>query len=62
MTVKCIQCQGEIVFGSPHEMNVNGEPTFWCEDCIEQYSEAMWPEDIYGPRTPKMLKAHPTKQ
>ena len=45
----CHSCGATIVFGRAHEMGINGKPTFWCIECIEEYSEAIWPED-WGPR------------
>lgn len=52
--VKCHNCGGEIVYGTPHQVTMNDIETFWCEECIEYYSEAMWPEDKFGPRPPTM--------
>lgn len=57
-SIRCCQCSGEIVFGTPHEMMVNDKPTFWCAECIEEYSQAVWPEDTFGPRAPQM---HPVQ-
>lgn len=45
---RCCNCGGLIVYGEPHVMN--GKPrTYWCIDCIEEYSDMCWPED-WGPR------------
>jgi hypothetical protein len=57
MAVKCVHCGAEIVYGKPHEMKVKMTAKgitrtlteFWCEPCIEWYSEAIWPEEEYGP-------------
>lgn len=58
----CCRCGGQIVYGeAPHVMDVNGEPTYWCADCIEEYSAAVWPDD-YGPRPPRMHDPHRVKQ
>jgi hypothetical protein len=57
MAVKCHNCRGEIVYGTPHRFIMNDVETFWCEECIENYSAAMWSFD--EPRPPGM---HQVKQ
>jgi hypothetical protein len=58
--MKCCHCGGEIVYGEPHVMWVkddHGErDTYWCEDCIDEYAEACWPED-WGPRQSKINRS-----
>lgn len=47
----CYQCGGIIAFGQEaHEMRINGEPTFWCIECIEIYADAVWNDEDWGPR------------
>ena len=53
MAFKCYNCDAEVVYGEPHEFKINGKLTLWCAECIEEYSQAMWPED-WGPRAPQM--------
>jgi hypothetical protein len=48
-TLRCVQCNAELLHGEPmHELNCNGKIQLWCIECIDQYSEAMWPDD-WGP-------------
>jgi hypothetical protein len=51
---KCWQCHAEIMYGEPPhrtESDINGKVTvqLWCQECIIDYSIAMWPEEAFGP-------------
>jgi hypothetical protein len=45
---KCVYCGGSIVYGEPHRMDYNDTVQIWCQECITDYSIAMWPES-FGP-------------
>jgi hypothetical protein len=46
----CVQCRGVFVYGEPPWiMDLNGEDTLWCRDCIEYTSSCSWDDEQYGP-------------
>lgn len=42
----CIRCRGFFLYGEPlYSSFYNDDTIWWCRDCIEEYSSAIWPED-----------------
>lgn len=46
----CHHCGSAFLHGEPlHVFDMNGQPTLWCEECIDAYTAAVWPDDTRGP-------------
>jgi hypothetical protein len=54
MTKQCYNCGGQIVYGEPHKFIINRATTWWCAECFELWAQMTWPEETFGPRSPKM--------
>jgi hypothetical protein len=50
MNKVCIKCGAEHLGGEPlHCCSYNYENQYYCMECIDWYSRALWPDDTFGP-------------